>query len=74
MVLIRQTMEFIDEGSFRVLYTVFIQPQLEYANVVWSPYLEKTISATENIQRRTAKLVPRLWRKCSQGFGLPYLS
>ena len=47
MDLIRLTMELIDEENFRVLYTALIQPYFEYANGVWSPYLEKYITANK---------------------------
>ena len=60
MGLIRRTMEYMDEENFRLLYTALVRPHLEYANAVWSPYLKKHITATENVQRRATRLVPGL--------------
>ena len=33
---------------------------MEYANQVWSPYMEKDIEMVEGVQRRASKLVPTL--------------
>ncbi len=40
------------------LYTALVRPLLEYANVVWSPHLQKHIKAIEAIQHRATRLVP----------------
>ena len=38
--LISRTFEFIDNYTFVRLYTALVRPHLEFANVVWHPYLK----------------------------------
>ena len=57
MGLIRRTFSFLDGESFKMLYTSFVRPHLEYANPVWSPHLRKQIRMLENVQERATKLV-----------------
>ena len=62
---IRRTIEYLDKENFKLLYTALVRPHLEYANQVWSPYLQKHITALENVQRRATRYIPGLK-------GLPY--
>lgn len=42
------------------LYTALVRPHVEFANVVWYPYLRKDIESIERVQMRATKLVPNL--------------
>ena len=57
MGLIRRTFSYLDGETFKKLYTSFVRPHLEYANPVWSPFLQKHIKLVENVQERATKLV-----------------
>ena len=60
--LIRRSFTYLDGPLLKQLYTTIVRPHLEYANVVWHPYLMKDIEALERVQHRTTKLVPQLSR------------
>jgi hypothetical protein len=55
MGLIRWTMEYMDNNSFKLLYTALVIPHLEYANQVWCPHQAKHKDEIENEQRRATK-------------------
>ena len=38
-------------------YKIFIQPILEYASIIWSPYYDKYVNKLEAVQRRVARFV-----------------
>ena len=38
-------------------YKILIQPILEYASIIWSPYYDKHINKLEVVQRRMARFV-----------------
>ena len=57
---IRSSFSFLDGDTFKRLYSAFVWPHLEYAQSVWSPYLEKHINMLENVQIRATKLVDGL--------------
>ena len=50
--LFKRTYVCITPDIFKIIYKIFIRPKLEYASVVWSPYLKSDILRLENIQRR----------------------
>ena len=54
---IRSSFTFLDAQTFKRLYTSLVRPHIEYAQAVWSPYLEKHIKMLENVQIRATKLV-----------------
>jgi hypothetical protein len=58
MGLIRRTMTFLDQESFKLLFNAFVRPQLEYGNSVWAPYWNKDKERLERVQRRATKQVP----------------
>ena len=57
---IRVAFTYLDEDMIRKIFVTLIQPKLEYAAVVWSPWLKKDIRKIERIQRAATKMVPRL--------------
>jgi len=58
--LIRRSFEYLDSEMFLMLYKTLIRPHLEYATVIWSPWLKKDIVAIEQVQRRATRLVKEL--------------
>ena len=42
------------------IYTTIIRPNLEYAEVMWSPHKKKHVLKLERIQRTTIKMAPEL--------------
>ena len=42
---------------FLSLYKALIRPHLEFATVVWSPFLKKDIFLIENVKRRAKMIV-----------------
>lgn len=62
--LTRRTFHYIDEETFRLLYTALMRPHMDYADCIWSPHLKGDITQLENAQRRATRLVPELREKC----------
>ena len=60
MRVIRRSFSFLNGNLFKKLYVTFVRPNLEYAQVVWAPYLMKYINMIENVQIRATKLVDGL--------------
>jgi ribonuclease P/MRP protein subunit RPP40 len=50
----------LDFETFKKLYKVYIGLLLEYANVIWSPHLQRDVDTLEKIQRRATKRVAGL--------------
>ena len=63
---------------FMQLYKALIRPHIEYATVVWNPYLKKKIFLIENVQGRTTKLVSGIchlsYAERLRNLGLPMLN
>ena len=55
---IRRTFQYLDNKTFRLLYTSLVRPIVEYANPIWCPYKLKYIDMLEKLQRRATKLLP----------------
>ena len=52
--LIRRAFTYLDGALMKQLYTAIVRPHLEYANVVWHPYLKWDIELLEMVQQRLA--------------------
>ena len=57
MGLIRRSFSFLDKDLFRMLFTSFVRPHLEYAQATWAPFLAKHVNLIENVQKRATRLV-----------------
>ena len=55
--LIKRTFQYLDKHTFLKLYKALVRPHLEYANVIWSPYLVRQSKMIENVQRRGTRLL-----------------
>ena len=55
--LIKRSFFHLSPSLFRQLYTTFVRPHLEYAQVVWSPKLRKHSKLLEGVQRRATRIV-----------------
>ena len=60
MYLLRKAFQSLSKESFLTLYKSYVRPQLEYASVVWCPFLQKVIELLERAQRRATKTVASL--------------
>ena len=60
LALIKGTFKYMDNHSFLRLYTAIVRTHLEFANVVWHPYLRKDIDSLERVQMRATKHVSNL--------------
>ena len=58
--LIRRSFTHMDCDLMRQLFTSVVRPHLEYANIVWHPYLKGDIEMIESVQHRATKMVPGL--------------
>ena len=58
MTLISRSFTYMDQHNFIFLFKCFVRPQLEYANVIWSPILKKDIQLIENVQQRATTYIP----------------
>ena len=47
---------------FRILYISLVRPHLDYASIIWNPYLLKDIRTLEAVHRRATKMIPDLSR------------
>ena len=75
---IKRTFDHKDEEIFKPLYKTLVRPHLEYANCVWSPFLERDRTTIEKVQRRATKMIPALkdlpYETRLQRLNLPTLS
>ena len=55
--IIKRTFMCLNKDSFLKLYKSFVRPHLEYANVIWAPYLKRQSIYIENVQRRATRLL-----------------
>ena len=55
--IIKRTFLYMNKHTFLMLYKAFVRPHLEYASVVWNPYLIRQSKMIENVQRRATRLL-----------------
>ena len=55
--LIKRSFLHLTPDLFRQLYITFVRPHLEYAQVIWSPKLQKHSKLLEGVQRRATRIV-----------------
>lgn len=55
--LARNSREFRNVSTLKVLYNSFIRSKLEYASIVWSPHYKVHIDSIEAVQRKFLKLL-----------------
>jgi hypothetical protein len=55
--LIKRSFTYLDKDTFLKLYKAFVRPHLEYANVIWYPFLKRQSLQIEAVQRRATKLL-----------------
>ena len=51
--------------TLKPFYISFVRPLLEYAALVWDPYLKKHIEAIESVQRFATKVCTKVWHNLS---------
>ena len=56
--MLKRTFTRLNPMTFKVLYTSYVRPHLEYAISVWSPYFKYDIQLLEKVQERATKIVP----------------
>ena len=76
--IVKRSFTYMDKNMFMQLYKALIRPHIEYATVVWNPYLKKNIFLIENVQRRATKLVSGIchlsYEERLRNLGLPTLN
>jgi hypothetical protein len=55
--MIKRSFTFLDKDTFLKLYKAFVRPHIEYANVIWNPYLKRQSTKIESVQRRATKIL-----------------
>lgn len=60
LAILRRTIISRDKKVFIKLYKQLVRPHLEYASVIWNPYIKRNIKLIEKVQRRATKCVKGL--------------
>ena len=55
--IIKRAFKHRDKETMLKLYKAFVRPHLEYANVVWCPFLKRQSVTIERVQRRATRLM-----------------
>ena len=58
--LARRSFDYMDMNMFKSVFVGLVRPHLEYANVVWAPFLKKDVETIEKIQKRGTRMIPEL--------------
>ena len=53
--IIKRSFRYLDRDVFLRLYKSFVRPHLEYANIIWNPFLKRQFIQIEKVQRRAMK-------------------
>ena len=62
---LRRNSAFAPRSTEEVAYKTLVQPKLEYAAPIWSPYSKLQINQVEKVQRTAARWTCRGWRNTS---------
>ena len=62
-IMYRRFYTFSDSSCLLKLYRTTIRPLTEYACAVWDPYLDKNISALENLQKFALRICLKSWQE-----------
>ena len=55
--IIKRCFKYWDKEIFLNLFKTYVRPHLEYANVIWCPFLKRQSVYLENVQRRATKFL-----------------
>ena len=55
--IIKRSFCYLNKDVFLKLYKSFVRPHLEYANIIWCPFLKRQSVQIEKVQRRATKLL-----------------
>ena len=55
-------MVYLNKHNFNLHYKSLVRPDLEYGNVVWSPFLKSDTTLIDNVQKRATRYVPDIYK------------
>ena len=58
--LVRIAFDRLTKNNFKMLYTTYVRPHLDYCIQAMGPYMVQDFRALERVQRRATKLVPEI--------------